>query len=176
MAPPTGEYTVWRELCWNLSNICNTGDFIITGSSGTRMRKTVSILKRCVKDDLERSKAWMFRKYAKCHNHTVTLLSISFTIIPEKNTITMQSQKLWFTVFVWTLKRASHLAVEATNWTCTTLQTQAGLKKNLHHWWFSSTVVHGALEKEPVTVCWPDDWLKNWAQLSSALITAPIQR
>lgn len=62
-------------------------------------------------------------------------------------------------------QRASHLVAEATSWTCTTLQTQAGLKTCLHRWWFLSTEEHGALGKDPFTVCWPGRWLKNYMQL-----------
>lgn len=42
------EYTVWPEQCLKLWSIFNMGGFTFSGSHGTRMAETVSIMKRCV--------------------------------------------------------------------------------------------------------------------------------
>lgn len=48
------------------------GGFTFGGSHGTRMTKTVSIMKRCVDDKLERRQ---FNKYLKLDYHTIMFVS-----------------------------------------------------------------------------------------------------
>lgn len=105
----------------------------------------------------------------------ITLLYVSQFSPLDLNLLCNTKNRVYI-LSVWTLHRPSYLADGATSWTCTTLQVWASLKMCLHRWWFSSMEVPGALETDPFTVCSPGKWLKNWAQLSFVLITAPIQR
>lgn len=140
-------------------------DFTFSGSLGIRMMKTASIMKRCVKDKFFNS--FVYESSYDSHethsyiseNKMVTL--ICFCLFHHSvQSLGNFLVKIDILVCL-TLKRESHLAAEATSWTCTTLRMQACLKMHQHHWWFLSTVVRGAPGNDPLTVCWPGRWPKN---------------